>query len=113
MIAPRTRGGRWVIVPDTRQAAMARAATRRVRRRKIQSLASLLLLALASGIWALENGGIALGVHLAMNAVTLSYAASLYESRRRRRDRLRKVRAMQRPVPRRRWSELDEEPIAL
>ena len=57
-------------------------------------LVALLLLAVASGIVALAREGVWLEVHVAIDAVTILYAISLREAKRRRHERSRKVRSI-------------------
>ena len=116
MIAPRSRGGRWVIVPDGYTEAQARAMGRRARRRQSRILTLLLAVAIVSGIWAAASGGGALYTHLVVDVVTIAYGGFVIHARRRQAERRRKVRSLARhPLNSRRssWPELDRESVAL
>ena len=116
MIAPRSRGGRWVIVPDSHSAAHARAFARRTRKRQNRILLGLVLVAVATGAWAVVAGGATLPLHVAVDLVTLSYGVVILEVRRRRAERRRKVRSLARhplSASRHGWSEMDRESVAL
>lgn len=116
MIAPRSRGGRWVIVPDGYTEAQARAMARHARRRQSRILTVLFAVAIVTGIWAAASGGGALYTHVFVDVVTIAYAGFVIHARRRQAERRRKVRSLARhPVSSRRssWSDLDRESVAL
>ena len=96
MMAPRSRGGRWVVIPDGGSEAQARMNERYARRRQNRIMLLLVLMAVATGAWALVGEGAAISIHLAIDVVAICYGALLYESRRRRSERRRKVRSLAR-----------------
>ena len=98
LVAPRSRGGRWVIVPDNHDLALERMAIRQARRRRRTIAAVLVLAALGTGVWALIEKGIATEIHLVTDAVLVFYIALISETKRRRNERTAKVR----PLPPRR-----------
>ena len=116
MIAPRSRGGRWVIVPDGHSAARARALARQRRRRRFRILSALVVVAIGTGVWAMLGSMVALSLNLVADAGVIVYGAATYEASRRAKEQLRKVRALTRhplSVSRTPWPEVDEEPVAL
>ena len=115
-MAPRSRGGRWVIVPDGQSAAEARLLARRARRRQTRILFVLVVIAVGTGAWALVSGGVAMAVHVAVDLMALTYGVVVIGARRRRAEQNRKVWSMARhPVssPRTPWPEIDRKSIAL
>ena len=94
LIAPRSRNGRWVIIPDNHEVAIQRLALRRARRRRRRILALLFVAALGSGIWAFLERGVAIEVHLAIDAALVGWVGYMAESRKRRSERAQKVRAL-------------------
>jgi hypothetical protein len=116
MIAPRSRGGRWVVVPDGHSAALQRVLARRSRRRQTRILFALALMAIGSGAWAVAGGSVAWPVHLFIDFVFVTYAAVVIETRRRQAEQRRKVRSLARhplsssPSG---WPEMDRESVAL
>ena len=116
MMAPRSRGGRWVVVPDGHVAAQARLIARRGRRRQTRIMLLLSGLAIGTAIWAFVGPGVALSVHLGVDVILVAYCAVVYEARRRQAEQRRKVRSLARhplSAPRASLSELDRESIAL
>ncbi len=96
MIAPRSRGGRWVVIPEPHSAAHARMLERRARRRRIRMMMLLVATAAGTGGWALFGSGVALSIHVAVDLVALGFGALVYRTERRRAVRLREGRALAR-----------------
>ena len=94
LVAPRGRGGRWVIVPDNHDLALERMAIRRARRRRRTIAFLLTLVALGTGVWALLERGVAIEIHLVADAVLVFYVALISETNRRRGERAAKVRRL-------------------
>lgn len=116
MMAPRSRGGRWVVVPDGYSAAQQRALTRRSRRRQVRILLTLVVMTIASGTWAVLGGTAGWPVHFAINFVFVAYAIVVIETRRRQAEQRRKVRSLARhPLSTSSpgWPEMDRESVAL
>jgi hypothetical protein len=116
MMAPRSRGGRWVVVPDGDAAVQARLIARRARRRQIRILMVLVVVALATGIWAVFTQGVAVPINLTVDVMAFTYGAVVFEARRRQAEQRRKVRSMARhPLSSSRggWPDIDHESIAL
>ena len=112
MMAPRSRGGRWVIVPEGNSRVQARQLARQRRRRRVRIMTFLVLTAIGTGVWALLGSGAAVSVHLAVDLVTLGYGYLMYESGRRRSERTRKVRNIDRrplAAPVGAWPGMDDE----
>ena len=59
-------------------------------------MALLVFTSIATGVWALFGSGAAVSIHLAVDLVTLGYGYLMYESGRRRSERTRKVRNIDR-----------------
>ena len=116
MMAPRSRSGRWVVIPEGHSAAQARMMARRTRRRRTRIMTMLVIAMLATGVWALLGSGAAVSIHLLVDAIAVFYGTLMYESRRRRKEQRRKVRSIARhplSAPRAAWPDVDKEPIAL
>lgn len=116
MMAPRSRSGRWVVIPENHSAAQARMMARRTRRRRTRIMTVLIVAVIATGIWALSGSSAAVSLHLLVDVAAVCYGSLLYEARRRRKEQLRKVRRLARhplSVPRAAWPDIDEESIAL
>lgn len=116
MMAPRSRGGRWVIVPDGHAEAQARHFARRAKRRQARVLLSLVVVAVATGIWAIVSAGAAVPVHIAIDVLTLAYGGVVVETRRRQAEQRRKLRSLARhPMSSSRtpWPEMERESVAL
>ena len=94
MMAPRSRGGRWVIVPDNHSGVQTRHLARLSRRRRIRVMTLLVIAALGTGLWALVGSGAAVSIHLAIDLVAVGYGYLMYESNRRRSEQTRKVRSI-------------------
>ena len=94
MMAPRSRGGRWVVVPDNHSGVQTRYLARRSRRRRVRIMTLLVVAALATGVWALVGSGAAVSIHLAIDLVAVFYGYLMYESNRRRTEQVRKVRSL-------------------
>ena len=116
MMAPRSRGGRWVVVPDGYSAAQQRALTRRSRRRQLRILLAIVVMAIASGTWAVLGGTAGWPVHIAVDVIFVTYAVVVIETRRRKAEQRRKVRSLARhplSTSRAGWPEMDRESVAL
>ena len=116
MMAPRSRSGRWVIIPENHTAAQTRMLARRTRRRRTRIMTALVVAMIATGIWALTGSATAVSLHLVIDMAAVFYGAMLYESRRRRNEQRRKVRNLARhplSAPRPAWTDVDERQIAL
>lgn len=97
LIAPRPSGGRWVVVPESRN-RLATASFKRGQRRRIRIFFWLLVVVGFSGVAALINGGL-WEAHLLADASLTVYCASLLEAKRRRLERFTKVRPLRRREP--------------
>ncbi len=93
LIAPKPATGRWIVVPESSD-RLARAAFRRGQRRRKRILIFLVVSAAASAIVAIFVGGGAWQIHLAFDLSLASYVALLVEAKRRREERLEKVRSL-------------------
>jgi hypothetical protein len=82
VIAPRSPGGRWVVMPQSPD-RLERAAARKSRRRRRQLLALLLAAAVASGIAAVALGGAVWFIHAACDAALAAYAGVLRRAKTR------------------------------
>ncbi len=85
--------GRWIVVPGKRE-QMAQKAFARAQQRRLIILTGLCVIAFASGIWALIKGGAAIEIHLVADAAAAFYVALLLDAKRRRAERILKVRAL-------------------
>ncbi|HET7481970.1 MAG TPA: hypothetical protein VFK89_03845 [Actinomycetota bacterium] len=97
LMAPRGRGGRWVVVPELHVVDRSRPATRPLTRRRMRVGVLLGIGVVATAVWAVTTGGAALPVHVAVDAVCAIYVALVYRADRRSRERRRKVHHMPRP----------------
>jgi hypothetical protein len=116
MMAPRSRGGRWVVVPDGYTAAQQRALARRSRRRQVRILFVLVVMAMASGTWAMLGAAAGWPVHFVIDFIFVTYAVVVIETRRRQAEQRRKVRSLARhplSTSHSRWPEMDRESVAL
>ena len=94
LIAPRSRNGRWIIIPDNHEIALQRLAIRRARRRRRRILALLVVAAVGSGVVAFLERGVAVEIHLAIDAALVGWIGYMAESRKRRTERAQKVRTL-------------------
>ena len=95
LIAPRAGAGRWIVVPESYD-RLAMSSFRRGQRRRTKILIALLAAAALTGLVAVLNGGGAWEVHLAVDASLALYVALLIEAKRRRAERMTKLRPIQR-----------------
>jgi hypothetical protein len=97
LIAPRhaqTRGaGRWILVPESKD-DLARASFRKGQRRRRRILGAMILACVGSLSAAFVLNGTAWEVHLACDGSLVLYLALLMEAKRRRRERMHKVRSL-------------------
>ena len=93
-MAPRSRGGRWVIVPDNHDVAMERLAIRRSRRRRRRILLLIVLACIGTGVWAWFERGAAVEIHLVLDGALIFYLALMSEMKKRRVERDAKVRSL-------------------
>ncbi|MBW3594999.1 MAG: hypothetical protein KY391_05420 [Actinobacteria bacterium] len=96
MMAPRSRGGRWVIVPEGHSGVQARQIERRTRRRRSRIMTMLVVAAFTTGCWAAFGSGVAISIHVAVDVIALLYAVLVYRVGRRRSERFREVRTITR-----------------
>ena len=94
LIAPRGRGGRWIVVPDNHDLAVQRLLARRRKRRQRRILVLLVIATLTTGVWAFVERGIAIEINLAIDAVLVFYVSLMFEKAKRRRERGVKVRPL-------------------
>jgi hypothetical protein len=76
----------------------------------------LVMAAIGTGVWALVSAGAALSVHLTVDVIAVMYGALLYESRRRRNERRRKVRNIARhplSATKEPWPDMEHDSVAL
>jgi hypothetical protein len=97
LIAPKPARGRWVVVPESRN-RLAKASLKRGQRRRIRILVWLLAVVGLSAVAALINGGL-WEAHLLADASLTVYCALLLEAKKRRLERLTKVRPLRRREP--------------
>lgn len=99
MVAPRSRGGRWVVIPDGESITQMRRVEARARRRRVRIMAGLLVAVAVTGLVALMETRL-LPVHLIVDVGALAFGVMLFRSNRRQAERLRKVRTLARqPIP--------------
>ncbi|MDQ3940831.1 MAG: hypothetical protein M3238_05725 [Actinomycetota bacterium] len=91
LIAPRSRGGRWIVVPDNHDLAVQRLIARRTKRRRRRILALLVVAAVGTGVWAFLERGIAIEINLAIDGILVVYLSGMFEAAKRRRERDAKV----------------------
>lgn len=90
----RTDSGRWVIVPYSDERIRQRAAARQAQKRRRRMLVLLIASALLSAVAAVVRGQPWLEIHLMLDGALLFYVALLHETKRRREERLTKVRTL-------------------
>jgi hypothetical protein len=95
-ISPRARVGRWVIMPESRERVVQLAFERAQTRRK-RILIGLVSVALGTGVWAVVAGGIAVELHLIVDALAAFYVALILDANRKRTEREVKVRTLAPP----------------
>lgn len=94
LIAPRTRGGRWIVVPEPRDLIEV-GWSHRVQQRRMAILIGLLALAIATALWAIfSDATAAFEIHLVVDAAAAFYVALLIDGKRRRAERSVKVRPL-------------------
>lgn len=59
-------------------------------------MTALVVAALGTGLWAVFGSGAAVSIHLAIDVVAAFYGVLIYQSSRRRSERLREVRTLSR-----------------
>jgi len=69
---------------------------RRAKRRRVRTMAALVVAALATGVWALFGSGAAMSLHVAIDLVAVFYGILMYRSTRRRSQRERQMRKLAR-----------------
>lgn len=99
-IAPRSRSGRWVIMPESRERVALQAAERVQARRK-RVLVILGATAVVTGVWAVASGGNAVELHLIVDALAAFYVALILDANRKRAERETKVRTLHSQTQRR------------
>ena len=97
LVSPRTGNGRWVVVPESREGVARRAYLRAQERRK-RILGGLVAVALGTGVWALVSGGIAVELHLIVDALAAFYLALVMDAKRKLVERQQKVRTLHAPA---------------
>lgn len=95
LVAPRSRTGRYVVVPES-SARIARVAFERAQRWRLRLFVLLVWTAATSAGVAMILGGRVWTVHLAVDASLLSYSFLLIEAKRRRQEQAAKVRRITR-----------------
>jgi hypothetical protein len=85
-----------VIVPYSEERVRQRAAVKKAQHRRRRMLVLLIGAALASAVTAISQGQPWLEIHLMLDGVLLFYVAMLHEVKRRRDEKLTKVRTLQR-----------------
>lgn len=99
LISPRSRSGRWIVVPESQERLVNRAFLRaQDRRRKI--FAGLVSMAVLTGLWALASGGNVVEFHLIVDALAAFYLALLMDAKRKLVERDEKVRTLHDRLPR-------------
>lgn len=93
LIAPKASNGRWIVVPESSD-RLARAAFRRGQRRRKRILVFLAAAAAVSGLGAVLLDAALWQVHVAFDASLAIYVVLLIEGKRRRVERLEKVRSL-------------------
>lgn len=94
LIAPRSSGGRWIVVPESYD-RLASSSFRRGQQRRTRIFIGLLIASLATGIVAVFAGGGSWEVHLAIDASLALYVGLLLEAKRRRNEQSLKLRSLE------------------
>ena len=94
----RTDSGRWVIVPYSDERVRQRIAAKEAQHRRRRMLVLLIAAAVVSAVAAVLRGQPWLEIHLMLDGALLFYVALLHETKRRREERLTKVRTLA-PAP--------------
>jgi hypothetical protein len=97
LISPYKSAGRWIVVPPGGTRPAAPISAQRTKRRRKYIFMGLLTAAVGTGIWSLVTGGSQLELHFVVDAALVFYAALLLDAKRRRDERVRKVRDLPRP----------------
>ena len=87
--------GRWIIVPQSSERARQREALRRAQMRRRMWFGGLFLVSVATAVAAAVYGETWLEIHLLADGLLVFYAAFLYETKRRRDERVAKVRRIE------------------
>jgi len=98
LIAPAPMRGRWVLVPASRSRP-ASSSFNRGQRRRTRIFIGLLVAVAGSAVVATLGVDAMWGAHLGADASLAVYCALLIEAKRRRRERLAKVRPIRRREP--------------
>ena len=97
LMAPRSRSGRYVVVPDLKTVPPRARRQRPVStRRRMRVLAVLGAAAVGSAVWAILTGGAVLPIHALFDLVLIGYLVLITRADRRARERRKKVRHMPR-----------------
>lgn len=94
LIAPRGRGGRWIVVPESYD-RLARGSYRRGQQRRTRLLIGLMVAAASTFVLALLAGGGMWEIHLAADVSLALYVALLLEAKHRRADQKTKLRSLE------------------
>jgi len=98
LISPRSRSGRWVVVPESRERLLAQAFLRAQDRRK-RIFGGLVVVAAVTGIWAVLSGGRIVELNLIVDALAAFYLALIMDAKRKLLDLEQNVHALH-PQPR-------------
>ena len=94
----RTDSGRWVIVPYSDERVRQRAAVKKAQHRRRRMLVLLIAAVFLSGVAAVLRGQPWLEIQLMLDGALLFYVALLHETKRRREERVNKVRTLEPPA---------------
>lgn len=104
-LAPARNSGRWIIVPKTTERVGQREAFRQALARRRRWFALLVLVAVGTAAAAFVYGETWLEINLLADGILVFYAAFLFETKRRRDERVAKVRTIKRSRAERETSE--------
>lgn len=97
LVAPRPSSGRWVVVPESRT-RLVHSSFRKGQQRRARILAWLVTASIVSAVVTVLSGGATFELHLAIDASLAIYVVLLLEAKKRRLERVTKVRPLARPL---------------